>query len=216
MDYLKNVLGENVQIAAACTLFLLLGFFGARYYELLNKYESGYYNRAQYMRLLQYVLGVAPLLFLLASFAYKKASAKDSTSKNHMFVYILYACLGLLGLASASMLMNDVLAIEKKSNFTADSDSDSAMKTLKLAKSFAIIGLIVFSLHVAASLLFAFTKNTSEVFSVDAFKTAVPSSVMSKFNKSSSAATAESTPAPSAFGMNDLLNFGKRRKRYLH
>ena len=89
MDYLKNVLGENVQIAAACTLFLLLGFFGARYYELLNKNESGYYNRAQYMRLLQYVLGVAPLLFLLASFAYKKASAKDSTSKNHMFVYIL-------------------------------------------------------------------------------------------------------------------------------
>lgn len=189
---------EKIQLAVACTAFFFIGQFGARFYET-SKIE-GHYTRAQYMRLIQYVLGLAPLLILGALFVYNKASGMDEKNNNHMYVYILYSFVGLLGLATCSMLLADI----SKSKFSAESTDSTGTDHAKIAKVLASIGVAVFAIHVVASLGLGLTKNTAEVFSPKAFMTAIPS-------KSSGTTTA----APAAFGMNDLLSFGKRRKRYL-
>lgn len=206
---------EKIQLIVASLAFFFIGQFGARFYET-HKVE-GSYNKAAYLRLVQYVIGLAPLIFVALHFVYNYASGYDkSHGENHMMVYILYACLGALGIGSCAMILSDV----NKSNFTADETTDLATdesQTASIANGLAIFGIVLFSLHLIASIVLAVTKNTADIFSLNAFKTAIPASLMAKFNKSETSSSVTAPPAPTnAFGMDDLLGFGKRRKRYLH
>ena len=198
MNYLPSA--EKIQLIVACVLFFLVGQFGARFYEIAG---TGYYSRAQYMRLVQYVIGLAPLLILIAVMVYQKANTYEKDG-GHRFVYGLYFLIGLLGFLTCVLLVNDITKYSKTSTFTAEND-----KSITGAKVLAFIGLIVFALHFIVSFALAFKNDNSEIFSPKAFMSLKPS-----FMSSSSTAATAAVPAPSAFGMNDLLEFGKRRRRY--
>lgn len=221
----RYFMGENVQITAACSMFLALGLLGAKFYEKMGQVngikdeeKSSYYTREQFLRFVAYVLGVAPLLILLASGAYGAAKEADKAKNNHMFVYLLYTCVGVIGLGISAMIMADISKYrnaDKKSSFGADdattgttkpekSETDKAIDNAKIA---AIAGLLIFALHVLLSLTFAFTDN-NDVYSLNAFKSLQN---LVGGSKSSASAAPKST---TGFGMNDLLSFGKRRRRY--
>lgn len=199
--YFKEFAGENVQVIAASLFFILVGQFGARFYEKVDSSEmKSAYSRGQFLRLVQYIFGVAPILYLLIGKPiFMAATSADESAGNHRFVYGIYALMGVLGIAICSMLLADV----QKVKFTAEAGKTD--NTLRNAKIFAIVGLIIYVLHVVLCLAMIGTANKDAPFSVASFKSA-SSGMMSK--KSTSAA------ATTGFGMNDLLSFGKRRKRY--
>jgi Na+/melibiose symporter-like transporter len=195
---------EKIQLIVACVLFFLVGQFGARFYEVAG---TGYYNRAQFMRLVQYVAGVAPLIILGAVMLYKQANGAEKDG-GHRYVYILYGLLGVFGFLTCVMLVNDIVNHSKTSKFTAEND-----KSVTGAKVLAYTGLVVFALHFIVSWVLAYKNDKSNIFSSQAFMSLKPDmgSLMTKKN----AAPVATTPAaPAAFGMNDLLDFGKRRRRY--
>jgi hypothetical protein len=219
---MKYLIGENLQIIVACLMFFVIGMIGAKFYEkmkqedgITDEEKSSYYNREQFMRLIQYVIGVAPVLILIVSYFYNQAKAMDD-NKGHMYVYILYGFLGAIGLGLSSMIMADIAAYKNKkaptttttSKFGAEDTTKPELSKTEIAVNnasiAAIAGIIIFSLHVFFTIVFAITAKNSDVYSYNAFKT-IP-----EIFKSS-----KSSPAPTnTFGMNDLLSFGKRRRRY--
>jgi dolichyl-phosphate-mannose--protein O-mannosyl transferase len=223
----RYFMGENVQIIAACSTFLVVGLLGAKFYEkmkqekdITEEEKSSYYTREQMLRFVAYVFGIAPLVILMASVAYGAAGAADLANKNHRFVYLLYAFVGFLGVGFSAMIFADISKYvnkNKKSTFGADATATAAAKPEKSetekavqnAKIIAIVGLVIFVSHVFLSLIFAISGNTNEVFSLNALKSLQQ---LAGGNKSSTYAAPATTTT--GFGMNDLLSFGKRRRRY--
>lgn len=219
----RYFMGENVQITAACSMFLAIGLLGAKFYEKMGQVDgikdeekSSYYTREQFLRFVAYVLGVAPLLILLASGAYGAAKEADKAKNNHMFVYLLYTVVGVIGLGISSMIMADIAkvnSVDKKEKFGADDVTETKPvksefeKAVGNAKIVAIAGLLIFASHVVLSLIFAFTNNNNDVYSWSAIKS------LKQLGQKSNNTTVPPS-ATTGFGMNDLLSFGKRRRRY--
>ncbi len=193
LGYYTNMPAENVQILVASLLFILVGQFGARFYEK-SSFE-GAYTRGSFFRLMQYMLGVAPMVYILLLknlFGWAGESGK--------ILYLIYSVMGLVGFLACVMLLTDI----NKSKFTADEVASGSNATL--AKAFGIIGALVFGVHFLACAGLAFKVGDN--------KDLKPFS-LATFNSLTGKSTAAPVTAPSnAFGMDDLLSFGKRRKRY--